>query len=218
MVDDEPESLDLVHDMLTSSGYLVKVLSESRFVLNTIRTFRPDVVILDLSMPDIDGIEMCHQIRGQYYFKDIFIIILTDRPEEYTEIAAFESGANDYIHKPVKPRALVKRINAILKRLNNDRKGLENIKHRDLEIETKDFLVRRGDKNILLSKIQFQILYHMASQPGIIFSREQLLKEIWGNAFITTRTVDVHIRKIRERVGDGVIRTVKGVGYKYDYA
>ena len=170
-------------------------------------------------MPVMDGIEACRVMRAMPEFKSTFMVFLTARSEEYSEIAGFNVGADDYIAKPIKPRALMSRINAILRRNTQDNQEEEADKFEiaDLIIDRDSFLVFRGDEKIVLAKKEFELLYLLASKPNKVYTREQILKSIWEDSVVVTnRTIDVHIRKLREKIGDNYVSTVKGVGYKFD--
>jgi two-component system alkaline phosphatase synthesis response regulator PhoP len=168
-------------------------------------------------MPEMDGIEACRNIRSFPEFKDTFIVFLTARSEEYSEVSGFNVGADDYIVKPIKPRILMSRINALLRRNKQEEEQDEKLKVSDLIIDREAFLVFRGDERIVLAKKEFELLYLLASRPGKVFNRDQILKAVWDDSVIVTnRTVDVHIRKLREKLGSGYVGTVKGVGYKFE--
>ncbi|MCL4145155.1 UNVERIFIED_CONTAM: hypothetical protein GTU68_065517 [Idotea baltica] len=176
--------------------------------------YLPELVILDISMPGLDGIEVCYQLRQQEKFKRTHIAFLTARSEEYVEVAAFEAGANDFITKPIKPRALVARIKSIL----NRKPGAgfsEALEIHDLAINKETYSVMRGGEEILLSKLEFDLLYFLASHAGKVYSRASLLSQVWDGAMVKDRTVDVHIRKLRRQLGEGYIDTLKGVGYRF---
>ncbi|MBM3402429.1 MAG: response regulator transcription factor, partial [Bacteroidetes bacterium] len=178
----------------------------------------PDLIILDIMMPKMDGIEACRILRGMNEFKNTFMVFLTARSEEYSEIAGFNVGADDYIAKPIKPRALTSRINAILRRnVQSDIESDNKLGIGDLVIDREAFLVYQGGERVVLAKKEFELLYLLASKPGKVFTREVILKNIWEESvFVTNRTIDVHIRKLREKLGDNYVSTVKGVGYKFE--
>jgi two-component system alkaline phosphatase synthesis response regulator PhoP len=171
-------------------------------------------------MPKMDGIEACRIMRAMPEFKSTFMVFLTARSEEYSEIAGFHVGADDYIAKPIKPRALMSRINAILRRNTSEESDAtvqDKIEIADLVIDRDSFLVYKGEQKIVLAKKEFELLYLLASKPNKVFTREQILKSIWEDSVVVTnRTIDVHIRKLREKIGDDYVTTVKGVGYKFD--
>lgn len=177
----------------------------------------PQLILLDIMMPEMDGIEACRVIRSLPEFKDTFIVFLTARGEEYSEVSGFNVGADDYIAKPVKPRILMSRISALLRRNKQDEERSERLEIADIIIDREAYLVFRGEEKIILAKKEFELLYLLASRPGKVFDRDQILKSVWEDSVIVTnRTIDVHIRKLREKLGNGYIGTVKGVGYKFE--
>ncbi|MFT5953468.1 MAG: two-component system alkaline phosphatase synthesis response regulator PhoP [Cyclobacteriaceae bacterium] len=173
--------------------------------------------MLDIMMPKQDGVETCRQLRENPELANSFIIFLTARSEEYSEVAAFDMGADDYITKPIKPRALVSRINALFRRESKKKKNSTKISIEGLEIDRGSYTVLLNEKNINLPKKEFELLHFLAQNAGKVFSRDELLQNIWGtDVYVLARTVDVHIRKVREKIGDNFIVTVKGVGYKFE--
>lgn len=217
VVDDEPDILELLKYNLDKEGYKVKVCSDGVSAVETAKEFLPDLILLDIMMPKQDGIETCRQIRDLSILNDTFIVFLTARSEEYSEVAAFDMGADDYITKPVKPRALISRINAFFRREKKNKVDVSKIKIGDLIIDKNSYTVLSGDKKVVLPKKEFELLHFLAQNEGKVFSREDLLHNIWGaDVYVLARTVDVHIRKVREKIGEGHIVTVKGVGYKFE--
>lgn len=217
VVDDESDILELLKYNLSKEGYDVKVASNGIKGVEVAKTFIPDLILLDIMMPKQDGVETCRQIREVPELANVFVIFLTARSEEYSEVAAFEMGADDYITKPIKPRALMSRINALFRRESKKKKDSQKIMIGDLAVDRSSYTVILGDKKINLPKKEFELLYFLAQNPGKVFSRDELLKNIWGtDVYVLARTVDVHIRKVREKIGDGYISTVKGVGYKFE--
>jgi two-component system alkaline phosphatase synthesis response regulator PhoP len=178
----------------------------------------PDLILLDIMMPKLDGIETCRQLRAMPEFKNTYMVFLTARSEEYSEISGFNVGADDYIAKPIKPRALISRINAILRRNTvADVAATLKLEIGDLVIDREAYLVFQNGNKITLAKKEFELLYLLASKPGKVFTREGILNSIWEESVVVTnRTIDVHIRKIREKLGDHYVTTVKGVGYKFE--
>ena len=216
IVDDDSDIVEMLKYNLTSEGYKVKSAANGLEALALAKQFIPDLVILDIMMPEIDGVETCRQIRTIPELANKLIIFLTARQEEYSEIAAFEIGADDYITKPIKPRALISRINAFFRRKLNE--NLENsiITFKNLEINSSTYNIKLNGKKTFLPKKEFELLFFLARNPDQIFSRDVLLRNVWGpDVYVLARTVDVHIRKIREKIGDGFIMTIKGVGYKF---
>lgn len=219
IVDDEPDILELIEYNLKKEGYQVYTAANGQEAITEAKRILPDLIILDIMMPKMDGIEACRIMRTMPEFKNTFMVFLTARSEEYSEIAGFNVGADDYIAKPIKPRSLISRINAILRRnIHQAEEVSENrLEVADLIIDRDAFLVyRRGEKTVLAKK-EFELLYLLASKPGKVFTREVILKNIWEDSVVVTnRTIDVHIRKLREKLGDNYVTTVKGVGYKFE--
>ena len=216
VVDDDPDIVELLKYNLSSEGYKVKSASNGIQAVSLAREFIPDLTILDIMMPNMDGVETCRQIRSIPELANKFIIFLTARSEEYSEIAAFEMGADDYITKPIKPRALISRINALFRREVKKDSGSSKISIGNLEIDRASYTVKLDNKKIILPKKEFELLFFLAQNPDQVFGRDDLLKNIWGSdVYVLARTVDVHIRKVREKIGDGFIITIKGVGYKF---
>jgi two-component system alkaline phosphatase synthesis response regulator PhoP len=218
IVDDEPDILELVEYNLKKEGYQVFTASNGQEGIALAKRVHPDLIVLDIMMPKMDGIEACRLMRAIPEFKNTFMVFLTARSEEYSEIAGFNVGADDYIAKPIKPRALVSRINAILRRNNSSEELSENkIEIGDLVIDREAYLVFQAGEKIVLAKKEFELLYLLASKPGKVYTRESILKNIWEDSVVVTnRTIDVHIRKVREKLGENYVSTVKGVGYKFE--
>ena len=218
IVDDEPDILELIEYNLKKEGYQVFTASNGQEGVQVARKTTPDLIILDIMMPKMDGIEACRILRAMPEFKNTFMVFLTARSEEYSEIAGFNVGADDYIAKPIKPRALISRINAILRRNTQNEEEVESkLTIGDLVIDREAFLVFQGGKKVILAKKEFELLYLLASKPGKVYTRESILKKIWEDSVVVTnRTIDVHIRKLREKLGDNYVSTVKGVGYKFE--
>ncbi len=217
VVDDEVDILDLLKYNLEKEGYQVKTAENGIDGVEVARKFVPDLILLDIMMPDQDGVETCRQLREVKDLSNSFIIFLTARVEEYSEVAAFENGADDYLTKPIKPRALMSRINAIFRRSKKDVELEDKIAAGDLEIDKLSYTVRKGTQEFNFPKKEFELLYFLARHPGKVFSRDDLLHNIWGtDVYVLARTVDVHIRKVREKIGEGYISTIKGVGYKFE--
>lgn len=218
VVDDEPDIVELIAYNLKREGYQVHTATNGQEAVTTAKKMMPDLIILDVMMPKMDGIEACRIMRSMPEFKSTFMVFLTARSEEYSEIAGFNVGADDYIAKPIKPRALLSRINAILRRnMQNDGPVEEKLEVRDLVIDREAFLVFKNGEKIVLAKKEFELLYLLASRPGKVYTREAILKNIWEDSVVVTnRTIDVHIRKLREKIGENYVATVKGVGYKLE--
>lgn len=217
VVDDEPDIVDLLTYNLKKEGYDVETAEDGIKAVKVASKFLPDVILLDIMMPNQDGVETCRQMREIPELKSTFIIFLTARSEEYSEVAAFDVGADDYITKPIKPRALMSRIAALFRRESKKDQEFTQIKIKDLIIDRTSYTIDKGGKIITLPKKEFELLYFLAKNPNMVFSRDDLLQNIWGaDVFVLARTVDVHIRKVREKIGEDYITTVKGVGYKFD--
>lgn len=217
VVDDEPDIVELIAYNLKKEGYQVFTAANGEEAIAATKRVDPDLIILDIMMPKMDGIEACRIIRGMPEFKNTYIVFLTARSEEYSEIAGFDVGADDYIAKPIKPRALLSRINAILRRNVPVVESLDNrLEIAGLVIDREAFLVYKDGEKIVLPKKEFELLFLLASRPGKVYTRETILKTNWEDAIVTNRTIDVHVRKLREKIGDHYITTVKGVGYKFD--
>ncbi|QQL51257.1 response regulator transcription factor [Mucilaginibacter ginkgonis] len=218
IVDDEPDILELIEYNLKKEGYQVFTAQNGQAAVAEAKKALPDLIILDIMMPVMDGIEACRIMRTMPEFKNTFMVFLTARSEEYSEIAGFNVGADDYIAKPIKPRALVSRINAILRRNSASDEISENkLEVSDLVIDREAYLVFQNGEKVVLAKKEFELLYLLASKPGKVYTRENILKNIWEDSVVVTnRTIDVHIRKLREKLGEKYISTIKGVGYKFD--
>jgi len=218
IVDDEPDILELIEYNLKKEGYQVYLASNGQDGVALAKKVHPDLIILDIMMPKMDGIEACRLMRAIPEFKNTFMVFLTARSEEYSEIAGFNVGADDYIAKPIKPRALVSRINAILRRNSSGEEISDNkVEIGDLVIDREAYLVFQNGAKVVLAKKEFELLYLLASKPGKVYTRESILKNIWEDSVVVTnRTIDVHIRKLREKLGENYVATVKGVGYKFE--
>ncbi|MEQ9423033.1 MAG: response regulator transcription factor [Cyclobacteriaceae bacterium] len=217
VVDDEKDILDLLKYNLEKEGFEVKTALTGKKGVEIAKEFTPNLILLDIMMPNQDGVETCRQMREVPELSGSHILFLTARSEEYSEVAAFDAGADDYIIKPIKPRALVSRINAVFRRSTKKDKDNLQIKAGDLVIDRTSYTVTVKENSISLPKKEFELLYYLAQNPGKVFSRDDLLQNIWGtDVYVLARTVDVHIRKVREKIGDGFITTIKGVGYKFE--
>ncbi len=217
IVDDEPDILDMLEYNLQNEGYEVERAIDGDEALRIAKVFKPDLVLLDVMMPKLDGVEACRRLREQPDLKKTYIIFLTARGEEFAELAGFEAGADDYITKPIKPRALLSRLRAILRRsveVTNEESKTLNVG--GLQIIKDEYIVYLNGQAINLPKKEFELLFFLAEKPGKVFSREILLEKIWGSdVFVVPRTIDVHVRKLREKLGEQYIQTIKGVGYKF---
>ncbi|RZK31544.1 MAG: response regulator transcription factor [Hymenobacter sp.] len=217
VVDDDPDIVELLEFNLKKEGYITASAGDGRRALAVAQDFTPDIILLDVMMPHLDGIATCRLLREQPRLKDAYIMILTARSEEFSEVAAFDAGADDFIAKPIKPRALLSRLAAVVRRDQDPHAGVEAIDINGLRIDRTAFAVYQDGKKITLPKKEFELLAFLAAAPHKVFSRDELLQNIWGNdVFVLARTVDVHVRKVREKVGDHHIQTIKGVGYKFN--
>ena len=213
LIDDEPDILEILSYHLEKEGFLIKTAKNGVEGLEVARDFNPDLIVVDLMMPEMDGIETCLQVREDENLKNTLVALLTARSEDYSQIAGFESGADDYITKPIKPRVLVSRIKALLRR-----KEVKNTNEKvsdELSIDIEKYVAIIKGEEKLLPKKEFELLALLFSKPGKVFTREVILNKVWGDDIVVgDRTIDVHIRKLREKIGDSYIKTVKGVGYK----
>lgn len=218
IADDEPDILKFLQYNLEKEGYEVITAVNGKEAIEKSKKESPDLIILDIMMPELDGVEACRELRQLPEFKDSIIAFLTARGEDYSQIAGFEVGADDYITKPIKPRVFIARIKALLKRkLQSDTSG-DIINIGGLKIDKEKRLIFINKKTIQLPKKEFELLILLTSKPGKVFFREEIYSNIWGlDNIVSDRTLDVHIRKLREFIGENYIKTVKGVGYKFDF-
>ena len=217
VVDDEENILELLKYNLTKEGYIVKTAANGMKAMAKAKEFLPDLILLDIMMPKQDGVETCRQIRETPELTGTFVIFLTARSEEYSEVAAFDIGADDYITKPIKPRALISRINALFRREHKVIGETDSIETDTLIVDKSSYTVTKDGKKIDLPKKEFELLHFLIKNQGKVFSRNEILNRIWGSdVHVMDRTVDVHIRKVREKIGESYIQTVKGVGYKFE--
>lgn len=216
VVDDEEDILYMLKYNLSREGYKVKTATNGRKAVEVAEKFLPDLILLDIMMPNQDGVETCRQLREIPDLNHTFIIFLTARSEEYSEVAAFDVGADDYITKPIKPRALMSRISALFRRESKRSSQSSKITIGDLSIDRTSYTVLVKGEKINLPKKEFELLHYLAQNPDKVHSRDDLLQNIWGSdVYVLARTVDVHIRKVREKIGSQYITTIKGVGYKF---
>lgn len=216
IADDEPDILEVIQYNLVKEGYQVITARDGDDALTKSRTSNPDLIILDIMMPRKNGVEVCEILRSQPAFKDTLIIFLTALNDESSHVKGLETGADDYVNKPVSPKVLISRVNALFRRVYKE-PAEKVLKTENLTIDPDKFEVMVDDKDIILAKKEFELLYLLASRPGRVFLRNEILNQVWGNDVIVgDRTIDVHIRKIRQKLGLDCITTVKGVGYKFD--
>ena len=216
LVDDEPDILEIVGYNLSQEGYQVFTAKNGAEGVKKAKTVKPQLIVLDVMMPEMDGIEACEQIRKMPELKNTIITFLTARGEDYSQVAGFDAGADDYITKPIKPKVLISKVKALLRRLKTEESSVPIIKIGDIEINREEYKIAIKGKEVVLPRKEFELLYLLASKPGKVFKREDILDKVWGNEVIVGgRTIDVHIRKLREKLGDKSFKTVKGVGYKF---
>lgn len=218
LVDDEPDILEIVGYNLSQEGYQIATASNGKEAIAKARKEMPNLIIMDVMMPEMDGIEACEQIRRIPELSHVIITFLTARSEDYSQVAGFDAGADDYITKPIKPKLLVSKVKALLRRLKDDAVGAsETLNVGGIEINREEYKIIKDDQEIILPRKEFELFYLLASKPGKVFKREEILDKVWGNEVIVGgRTIDVHIRKLREKIGDDFFKTIKGVGYKFE--
>ncbi|TXC78920.1 response regulator transcription factor [Luteibaculum oceani] len=217
LVDDEPDILDIIKYNLEKEDFNVVTANNGKEGIEAAKKHHPQLILLDVMMPEMDGIETCTLIREDSSISDTVIAFLTARSEDYSQIAGFEAGADDYIPKPIKPRVLVSRVKALLRRKGITDGPAETIALGELEINKEKYSVNKGGEELTLPKKEFELLALLCSKPGRVFTREVILNNVWGNEVVVgDRTIDVHIRKLREKIGEDYIKTVKGVGYKIE--
>ena len=216
-VDDEPDILEILKYNLSNEGYNVSTAKDGVSAIKKANDSKPNLIIMDVMMPNMDGIEACEKLRNDVKFNDTIIMFLTARGEDYSHVAAYEAGADDYVTKPVKPKVLLSKVKGLLRRSNkkiepeNNEIELENIK-----IDRESYKVYVSGQSLSLPRKEFELLYLLASKPDKVFKREKIMEKVWGGEVVVgDRTIDVHIRKLREKIGDKYFKTVKGVGYKF---
>lgn len=216
IADDEPDILEIINYNLSKEGYQVTTAKDGDEALAKAKVIKPELIILDIMMPKKNGVEVCELLRSKPAFKDTLIIFLTALSDEGSQVKGLETGADDYISKPVSPKVLLSKVNSLFRRIKPDQ-GLQAIRQGNLEIDPAKYEVTVDGKAASLAKKEFELLYMLASRPGRVFLRNEILNQVWGNEVIVgDRTIDVHIRKIRQKLGIDCITTVKGVGYKFD--
>lgn len=216
LVDDEPDILEIVGYNLSAEGYQVITADNGVKAVKKAKKEKPHLIILDVMMPEMDGIEACEAIRKVPELSSTIITFLTARGEDYSQVAGFDAGADDYITKPIKPKVLISKVKALLRRLKSEETNQSVIKIGKLTINRDEYKIILGKEEIILPRKEFELLSLLASKPGKVFKREDILDRVWGNEVVVGgRTIDVHIRKLREKIGDDSFKTVKGVGYKF---
>ncbi len=217
IADDEPDILEIINYNLTKEGYEVHNAKDGNEAIDKAKKLNPDLIILDIMMPHKNGNEVCQELREQPAFEKTLIIFLTALNDETSHIKGLEVGADDYVTKPISPKVLVSRVNALFRRVNKDDADDKVLKIGEVTIDPVKFIITIKGNDIMLAKKEFELLYLLASKPGRVFLRNEILSQVWGNEVIVgDRTIDVHIRKIRQKLGIDCVTTVKGVGYKFD--
>ncbi|MEZ4917543.1 MAG: response regulator transcription factor [Saprospiraceae bacterium] len=219
IVDDEPDIIEFLQYNLKREGFEVISASDGKQGIQVAEREKPDLILLDIMMPEIDGVETCRQLRSNKAFDQTPIAFLTARDEDFSQITALDVGGDDYITKPIKPRVLLSRINALIRRSQSKNEDEpEILELHDLAIDRQKVIVTRGTETIELPRKEFEILWLLASKPGRVFTREEIFDRVWGaDVIVGNRTIDVHIRKLRENLGEHYIKTIKGIGYKFDF-
>src|SRR5690554_4775905 len=217
LVDDEPDILEIVSYNLKKEDYDIFTADNGKDAIKIAQKEKPDLVILDVMMPEMDGMETCYQMRNIPELKETLIAFLSARGEDYSQIAGFDAGADDYITKPVKPRVLISKVKAILRRKGGSINEEKAIEAGGISIDRERYLISKDGEEFNLPKKEFELLSLLMSKPGRVYTREVIMNTIWGGEVVVgDRTIDVHIRKLREKLGDDLIKTVKGVGYKFE--
>ena len=216
LVDDEPDILEIVGYNLKNEGYQVITAENGQEAIKFAKKYNPHLILLDIIMPEMDGIEACEKIRKINSLENVIIAFLTARGEDYSQVAGFEAGADDYITKPIKPKVLVSKIKSLLRRLKTEKNSEDSLKIGDIVIDREEYVVYKSGEKISLPRKEFELFSLLTSKPNKVFKREVILDTVWGNEVVVGgRTIDVHIRKLREKIGDNHFKTVKGVGYKF---
>lgn len=220
LVDDESDILDFLRYNLEKEGYEVFTANDGEEGILIAEREHPDLIILDIMMPKMDGVEVCRALRSRPDFDKTLIVFLTAREEDYSQIAALDVGGDDYITKPLRLRVFISRVRALLRRSDRqpEEENADVVRFGDMAIDRQRVSVQRGSEVIELAKKEFELLYLLVSKPGKVFSREEIFNKVWGtDVIVGNRTIDVHIRKLREKIGDDYIKTIKGIGYKFDF-
>jgi len=216
LVDDEPDILEFLGYNLTKEGYKIFKAANGKDALRIATDAKPHLIILDVMMPEMDGMETCREIKQIPSLNKTIIAFLTARNEDYSQIAGFDAGADDYIAKPIKPRVFISRVKALLRRFSTTEETGDRINVADLSIDRERYMVIRNEKEFILPKKEFELLWLLASKPNKVFTRDEIYSSIWGNVVVGDRTIDVHVRKIREKLEIDNIKTIKSVGYKFE--
>ncbi len=217
LVDDEADILEIVGYNLSQEGYQISTAVNGRDAIAKAKKVLPHLIIMDVMMPEMDGMEACENIRKIPELSNVIITFLTARSEDYSQVAGFDAGADDYITKPIKQKLLVSKVKALLRRLKETEKDSETLNVGGIEINREEYKIVKDNVEIVLPRKEFELFYLLATKPGKVFKREEILDKVWGNDVVVGgRTIDVHIRKLREKIGDDFFKTVKGVGYKFE--
>ena len=217
LVDDEQDILEIVGYNLSQEGYQVVTATTGKEAIVKAKKELPQLIIMDVMMPEMDGMEACEAIRKLPELSNVLITFLTARSEDYSQVAGFDAGADDYITKPIKPKLLVSKVKALLRRLKSDEHASETLNVGGIEVNREEYKIIKEGVEIVLPRKEFELFYLLASKPGKVFKREEILDKVWGNEVIVGgRTIDVHIRKLREKIGEDLFKTIKGVGYKLE--
>lgn len=217
VVDDDPDIVEILRYNLSLGGYDVKSAFNGKEAIKKAKIFLPEIILLDVMMPEMNGIEACSLIKEIPSLVNTRIIFLSARSEDYTQLSAFDAGADDYISKPVKPKILLKKIESIFKRINKKNEEINVIDLGEIKIDKNSYLVYLKNQEIALPRKEFELFYLLASKPGKVFTRDEIMGKVWGSEVVVgDRTIDVHIRKLREKIGDLYFKTVKGIGYKFN--
>ncbi len=218
LVDDEQDILDFLSYNLKKEEFQVFTALNGRDAITIAKKELPNLIVLDVMMPEMDGIDTCREIRDIPALKDVMIAFLSARNEDYSQIAGFEVGADDYITKPIKPRVFISRIKALLRRYSPDQQKSTEVDLGNIKIDKEKYAVYKDNVEITFPKKEFKLLSLLASKPGKVFTREYILEQVWGDEVVVgDRTIDVHVRKLREKLGDNYIKTIKGIGYKFEF-
>ena len=217
VVDDDPDIVEILRYNLALAGYDVASAVNGKEAIKKAKLFIPQIILLDIMMPEMDGIEACSKIKRIPSLDNTMIIFLSARSEDFTQIAAFDAGGDDYISKPVKPKILLKKIASILKRINYGKNKTLRLELKNLIIDRNEYKIIIDNQDLTLPRKEFELLFLLASKPGKVFTRDEIMNSVWGSQVIVgNRTIDVHIRKLREKIGDSYFKTIKGVGYKFN--
>jgi len=216
LVDDEPDILEIVGYNLKSEGYTIATASNGLEAVKRARSFQPHLILLDIMMPEMDGIEACEKIRQIKGFEKVLIVFFTARGEDYSQVAGFDAGADDYITKPIKPKVLISKVKGLLRRMVEAEEQTDQVKVGDIIIDRDEYMIVKDGRKFSLPRKEFELFSLLASKPGKVFKRDDILDKVWGSEVVVGgRTIDVHIRKLREKIGEKNFKTVKGVGYKF---